>query len=145
MISQTLWFIGSLVILILGTIHLYYTFYSNKFSPRKTGVEEEMKSTSPILTSKTTMWKAWVGFNASHSIGAMFIGFINIYIAIRYFDVIQNDIFFFLFNIIAIAFYVWLAKRYWFKIPFSGVVITLICYLLSFILTHFSLPSTIYP
>lgn len=135
MIAQILWFIGSLIITILGTMHLYYTFYSNKFSPRKSNVEDEMKSTSPVLTSKTTMWKAWVGFNASHSIGAMFIGIINSYIALRYFDVIRNDIFFFLFNIITIAFYVWLAKRYWFKIPLIGVTITLICFLISFILT----------
>lgn len=135
MIPQTLWFLGSLILMILGTIHLYYTFYSNKFSPRKSNVEDEMKSTSPVLTSKTTMWKAWVGFNASHSIGAMFIGIINSYIALRYFDVIRNDIFFFLFNIITIAFYVWLAKRYWFKIPLIGVTITLICFLISFILT----------
>jgi hypothetical protein len=42
---------------------------------------EEMKTSFPILTKKTTMWKAWTGFNASHSSGAMFIGIINFYLA----------------------------------------------------------------
>ncbi len=28
-----------------------------------------MQQVSPVITRQTTMWKAWVGFNASHSYG----------------------------------------------------------------------------
>lgn len=126
------WAFGSLIFIILGSIHLIYTFFTNKFSSRNQNVISEMKASYPILTKHTTMWKAWVGFNASHSMGVLFFGIINLYIAFKYFDDFQLDYFFFILNILIVGFYVWLGKKYWFNIPFSGALITLICYVLSF-------------
>ena len=135
MIATYIWEFGSLIFIVLGSMHLLYTFFTNKFSSKNEKVITEMKSSSPILTKETTIWKAWIGFNASHSIGAMFIGVMNIYVAHNFFTVLQNDFFFFTFNILTIGFYLLLAKRYWFRIPFFGILLTLICFLTSFILT----------
>ena len=135
MAAKYLWGLGSLIILLLGSIHLYYTFFSNKFFSKNEGLISEMKNSCPILTKETSMWGAWIGFNASHSIGAMFIGIINFYLALEYFTTLQADHFFFIFNILTIGFYVWLAKRYWFKIPLIGLLISLMCYIISYILT----------
>lgn len=135
MIAKYLWIFGSLIITVLGTIHLVYTFFTNKFSPRNEKLENEMKMASPILTRQTTMWKAWIGFNASHSSGAMFIGLINFYLAVKDFTILQSDNFFFIFTILTIGFYVWLAKKYWFKIPLTGIIIAFICFTISYILT----------
>ena len=135
MYAKYLWEFGSLILIILGTLHLLYTFFSDKFSSRNKNVVDEMKSSHLILTKETTIWKAWIGFNASHSSGAMFIGVINFYLALEYLTVLQSDHFFFLFNIITIGFYVWLAKKYWFKIPFIGLLITLICYIITYVIT----------
>ncbi len=134
MIAKYLWILGSLILLILGSIHLFYTFFSDKFSSKNEGLISEMKVSHPILTRGTTMWKAWIGFNASHSSGAMFIGIMNIYLAAVYFPVFQSDHFFFIFNIITVGFYVWLAKKYWFNIPYMGVSISLVCYLAAYLL-----------
>lgn len=135
MIAKYLWETGSIIIAIFGSIHLYYTFFTNKFSSTNEKVVEEMKTSFPILTKETTMWKAWIGFNASHSSGIIFIGIFNFYIAVQYFTVLQSDHFFFLFNILTISFYIWLAKKYWFKRPLIGVLITLICYIVSYVST----------
>lgn len=135
MTAKYLWIFGALILTVLGTIHLVYTFFTNKFSPRNELFEKEMKITTLVLTKETTMWKAWIGFNASHSAGAMFIGFINLYLAIQYFSLFQSDHFFFIFNIITVGFYLWLAKKYWFKIPFAGITITFICFVISYLLT----------
>lgn len=135
MIAKYLWELGSLIILILGSIHLVYTFFSNKFSSKNKSLIAEMKISHPILTKETTMWKGWIGFNASHSSGAMFIGIINFYLAFAYFSTFQSDHFFFIFNILTVGFYVWLAKKYWFKIPLIGILITLLCYVTAYILT----------
>ena len=118
----------------LGAIHLFYTFFSNKFSPRNEKLENEMKETSPVLTKHTSMWDAWIGFNGSHSSGAIFIGLTNMYLAVKYFSLLQTDDAFFVFNILTITFYVWLAKKYWFKIPLTGITLTLICLILSYAL-----------
>ena len=134
MAAVYIWEFGSLIFLILGSIHLVYTFFTNKFSSKNEKVITEMESSNPILTKETTIWKAWIGFNASHSVGAIFIGVMNIYLAHNYFLILQNGPFFFIFNILTVGFYLWLAKKYWFRIPFWGILITLICYIVSFTL-----------
>lgn len=80
------------------------------------------------------MWKAWMGFNASHSSGAIFIGMVNIYLAANHFDLLQNSTFLLLFNILTLGFYLWLAKNYWFKIPLRGIGLALICYIAAYVL-----------
>ena len=39
---------------------------------------------SPVITRETTMWKAWVGFNASHSFGAILFGTAYGYLSIAH-------------------------------------------------------------
>ena len=135
MIANYLWALGSILISFLGGIHLYFTFFTNVFSSKNEKMIEAMKASSPILTQEITMWKAWIGFNGSHSSGVLFIGIINFYLALRYFNILQSDHFFFIFNILTISFYVWLAEKYWFNIPFVGLLIALVCFLSSYMLT----------
>jgi hypothetical protein len=127
MIEKYLWIAGSLPFIILGTMHLLYTFFTNKFSSRNKTLDEEMKISFPVLTKATTMWKAWIGFNASHSSGAMYIGIINLFVAIQYTSILENYLFLLL-NIVTVLFYLWLGKKYWFKIPFTGVLISAVCF-----------------
>ena len=128
MLAKILWFTGSTILLALGTLHLYYTFFSGKFAARNKAVVTEMKNTSPVLTNETTMWNAWIGFNASHSAGVIFIGLINIILVVQYFSVLQNSLVIQLLNITTLIFYCWLARKYWFRIPFTGILITTGCF-----------------
>lgn len=127
MIEKYLWIVGSLPFIILGGIHLLYTFFTNKFSSRNKLADDEMKKSFPVLTKETTMWNAWVGFNASHSSGAIYIGLINLFMAIQNFTIVTNPVFLF-FNIVIVLFYLWLAKRYWFSTPFKGMLIATFCF-----------------
>jgi len=76
--AKYLWIAGSALIGILGTVHLLYTFFTNKFLPRDEKLLDGMKAVSPVLTKDISMWNAWVGFNGSHSSGIMFIAVLNI-------------------------------------------------------------------
>jgi hypothetical protein len=131
-IAQYLWIAGSLIVGVLGTIHLLYTFFTNKFDPRDDSMKTAMQRTSPVLSRQITMWNAWVGFNGSHSSGIMFIAVMNIYLALYYFEWLQQSHFYFLFNIATMAFYVFLAKRYWFRTPLLGASISLVLYVVSY-------------
>ena len=73
MIEQILLIIGAAIFGVLGALHLYYTFFTNMFMTCDKKVAEAMKATSPLLTDRTTMWATWIGFNGSHSLGAIFI------------------------------------------------------------------------
>src|SRR5258708_39963381 len=70
------------IILLLGILHLLYTFRGQKLHPRDAALETRMKEVSPVLTRETTMWKAWVAFNASHSCGAILFGLVYGYLAV---------------------------------------------------------------
>ena len=103
MVAKILWLAGSSIFLILGTLHLYYTFFTHKFNARNKSVTDGMKNTSPVLTKETTMWNAWIGFNASHSAGAIFFGIINLVLAAQYFPILQNSATIVLLNIVTVA------------------------------------------
>jgi hypothetical protein len=70
------------IILLLGFVHLAYTFFSCKLNPRDDGLERDMRQMPLRLTAQTTMWKAWIGFNASHSLGLILFGAIYGYLAL---------------------------------------------------------------
>ena len=113
------------IVLVLGTLHLVYTFTTPKFDPRDAALAEQMRRISPVISKQTTMWRAWVGFNASHSLGAMLFGVMYLYFAIAHGDLLLHSPFRFVVGAAFLGSFVVLAKRYWFSIPFAGVVASL--------------------
>ena len=128
MTVKYLWITGSSIFLVLGTIHLYYTFFTSKFSVRDPATGEQMKKTFPVITRKTTMWKAWIGFNASHSIGAMYFGGINLLLAALYFEWLKHQCILPLLTSLVSLFYLFLGIKYWFGIPRAGTMVASICF-----------------
>ena len=112
----------------LGLIHLLYTFRGNKLHPRDAALEARLKEASPVLTRETTMWKAWVGFNASHSFGAILFGAVYGYLAITERSFLFQSRFLLLLGLLFLAGYVFLGKRYWFSVPFRGIVVATLLY-----------------
>lgn len=121
----------------LGTLHLSYTFFTPKFKPFDASVEEGMKRTNPLLTRQTTMWKAWMGFNGSHSTGAMFFGFVLLYFALGKQRTFEDSIVLQVAAVLNSIFYFFLAKVYWFRIPLTGIVLATACLVLSVIRINF--------
>jgi len=119
---------GALIFGVLGSFHLFYTFFSNKFEAYDPSVSEAMKSTSPILTKETTLWRAWIGFNASHSLGAMVFAGIYIPLSLSHFGVIQASAWFSTLPVLVGLSYLMLAKKYWFKVPFVGILLATACF-----------------
>ena len=120
--------IGAVILGLLGTAHLLYTFFSDKFEPRAAEVMAGMKATSPRLTSRTTMWRAWVGFNASHSLGAMLFAAFYLLLAFREPQVLRDSPAFLLLGLVTTGAYLALARRYWFRTPFIGTLIATTCF-----------------
>jgi hypothetical protein len=133
LLAQTLIAASAAIFLFLGTIHLIYTFASRKFSPRDTELESRLKLVSPVISRQTTMWRAWIGFNASHSIGAMLFGLLYSYLALSHFDFLVNSLFLSTLGALFIASFLVLAKFYWFRIPFIGIGTSLVLYMLGLV------------
>ena len=136
MIEQILLIIGAAIFGVLGMLHFYYLFFTNMFMTRDRRVAEAMKGTSPILTERTTMWEAWIGFNGSHSLGAIFIAVLYILLASTHMQVIRETKSFILLAILIGISYLYLAIKYWFRIPLIGILIATICFVISAILIY---------
>jgi hypothetical protein len=134
MAAQILWITASSVYIILATLHLLYTFFTNKFLAKDRNTVEMMKKTHPLLTTKTTMWKAWIGFNGSHSAGGIFLGCINILLAGLYYPFLSGAWPLIVLTVITSLFYLFLAIKYWFKIPLTGIAIATGCYIVASII-----------
>ena len=91
MIEQVLLIIGASIFGLLGTLHLLFTFFTNKFDAHDPNVTEAMKNTTPVLTKDTTLWDAWIGFNASHSLGAMLVAAFYIPLAAFHMNLIVDS------------------------------------------------------
>jgi len=122
------------VIFLLGLVHLVYTFKGSGLHPRDPNLQQRMSEDSPNLTRQTTMWKAWVGFNASHSLGALLFGCVFGYLSIfRGPLLLQSDFLLFL-SLLTLGGYTVLAQRFWFKAPFRGIVLATVLYALALVL-----------
>jgi hypothetical protein len=93
-----------------------------------------MKSTPVRISKETSMWKAWIGFNASHSAGAIFFGVINSLLVFHYFWIIKESVFILFLTSSFVLFFLFLAKAYWFRVPLIGVLIATLCFALSIVL-----------
>jgi hypothetical protein len=111
------------IILLLGCIHLWYTFHGGKLHFRDPELRARLESVSPVITRETTMWKAWIGFNASHSYGAILFGAVYGYLALVHSAFLFQSRFLLLLGLLLLAGYVFLGKRYWFSVPFRGIVL----------------------
>jgi hypothetical protein len=135
-LSQVLFIVGAAIFGLLGFIHLIYTLFTEKFHPHNSDIIAAMKSSTTNITKETTVWRAWVGFNASHSLGAILFAAIYIPLGFSHIQFIVNNSWFAVLpSIIGIS-YLILAKNYWFKIPFFGILISTICFINAFFLIN---------
>jgi len=117
------------IIFLLGLAHLVYTFRGRKLHPRDPDLQERMTGVSPVITRQTTMWKAWIGFNASHSLGALLFAAVYGYLAIVHSAFLFQSTFLLLVGLAFLGGYVFLGKVYWFSVPFRGIVLSTLFYL----------------
>lgn len=120
--------------LLLGLLHLLYTFHGSKFLPRDTELAARMRSVSPVITRETTMWKAWVGCNASHSFGAILFGLVYGYLALLHPAFLFESGFLLAVGLAFLGGFAFLGVRYWFSVPLRGILLSLSLYLLALVL-----------
>ena len=133
MIAKVLMIFSASIILTLGVLHFVYTFWGPKLRPRDPELQVSMSKISPVITKETTMWRAWVGFNASHSMGAILFGLIYGYLAIAQSQLLFQSPFLLVVGLAMLVGLFALGKIYWFKVPFTGISISLACYVASIV------------
>ena len=95
-----------------------------------------MQEVSPVITRQTTMWKAWVGFNASHSYGLILFGTVYGYLALAHSEFLFQSVFLLALGLILLFGYVFLAKRYFFPHSAPGRPLATLLYGLGLIVSR---------
>lgn len=136
MIARVLMVFSASIILTLGVLHLVYTFWGPKLTPRDPALQVSMSQISPVITKETTMWRAWVGFNASHSMGAILFGLIFGFLALYHTELLFDSVYLLAVGLIMLTGFFVLGKVYWFSIPFIGITISLVSYVAAIIIAR---------
>lgn len=125
---QLLMTISASIIGLLGLAHLVLTYHGPKLLPRDRALPQAMQGSAPVITTQTTIWKMWIGFNVSHSMGAMLFGLVYGYLAQMQPQVLFQSIFLQVTGLLMLAGFTALAYRYWFITPLLGSAVALLCY-----------------
>lgn len=128
-ISSVLIAASAAVILLLGLVHLLYTFRGQQLTPRDSDLAAKMTTVSLFISRETTVWRTWIGFNASHSFCLIFFGTVYGYFATRHRAFLFHSWFFLVLGFAMLLGYVALAKLYFFRTPLLGVVVAAVLYL----------------
>jgi hypothetical protein len=105
-----------------------YTFHGSKLLPRDRELRAQMEQSTLVLTRETSVWKAWIGFNASHGLGAMLFGAVYGHLALVQPAVMTQSPFLLATGAALLLGYAWLGRRYWFTVPFRGISLALLLY-----------------
>ena len=115
----------------LGALHLLYTFVGTRLQPRDAATIAAMQADTMRLTRDTTVWRAWIGFNASHSLGAIVFAAFVAGLAWSRMDVLRaQPLFAWLAAANALA-WLALARAYWFRIPVAGLAVASACFVVA--------------
>jgi hypothetical protein len=130
--------IGGAVFGVLGALHAVYTMLDLRnprwLVPADPSVARAMANSALRLSDgRTDMWRAWIGFNFSHSLGVLLLGALGIWTGCRIKMLPVSSIAPVLTLIGCI--YLVLALLYWFRTPAIGVAIGTSCFAAAWILS----------
>ncbi|MEK7728794.1 MAG: hypothetical protein AAB354_10305 [candidate division KSB1 bacterium] len=122
---------GGAIFGVLGLLHAFYTLLDTKrprrLAPDNPQVLASMSSSFVRLSrGGSTMWRAWLGFNFSHSLGAILFCFMCIFLALHL-PTLALPKAALLLPVAVGLIYFWLAILYWFYIPATGIALGTIC------------------
>ena len=128
MIPKLLIAFSACIVLVLGALHLVYTFWGTKLTPRDPALQVSMKKTSPVITDEITMWQALTGVNATHSLFLILFGLIYGYLALAHADLLFGSRFLLGVGVTMLVALLILCRLYFFSIPFAGVSASVVCF-----------------
>ncbi|MEM7058636.1 MAG: hypothetical protein AAF557_13675 [Pseudomonadota bacterium] len=120
--------IGGMIIAAMGFLHGVFTARDEVtpkvLAPRDPKVLQAMQGARLGIARDTDLWRAWLGFNHSHPLGAMVFGLGCAVIGLFYPLALEEPLVLIAAPIIALIYLV-LAVRYWFRTPAIGIAVAL--------------------
>ena len=126
---RILLFLGGGIFIVLGGLHLAYTLLDLKkprrLVPAEASVAQAMANSAVRLSrGRSNMWRAWVGFNFSHSLGLVLFGGLTVFTGAQ---ANPLPLVIALFVLIGCV-YLILAILYWFRSPAICLAVGTACF-----------------
>ncbi len=133
--AQVLLFTGALVFFALGVAHGALTLRDvsspRALTPTDNNVRLAMQGSQLVFDRRLNLWRAWLGFNLSHSLGLVLFGGGLIAVACLHFPFYAQSPILQLTAVATAAAYLILSMRFWFVGPVIGSGFGLVCFLAS--------------
>lgn len=126
--SRSLMLLSTGIALLLGMIHLAYTFSGTRLLPRDPSLLDAMQRAPLSLTAETTVWRAWIGFNASHGLGLVLFALVFAYLAVAQRQMLFASDFLLAVGFAMLLCLLVLSRLYWFSIPTAGMATCVLCF-----------------
>ena len=128
--------LGGLIFGMLGAVHGLYTLLDlrnpRRLVPDDPSVAEAMANSSVRVSRRgTDMWRAWIGFNLTHSLGLLLVAAMAIWGG-GHIRTIPSGLIPALTLVGCI--YLLVAVRYFFRIPAAGIAVATGCFAIAWIL-----------
>jgi hypothetical protein len=136
MLTKALMAASAAIFLGLGALHFAYTFWWPQLAPRDPALQTMMGNAPLVLTRETTMWRAWLGFNTSHSMGLILFGLVYGYLALMHDELLFRSTYLLIVGLAMVCGFVVSAKLFWFSVPFWGLCAALACFVASIALSR---------
>jgi len=85
------------------------------------------------------MWRCWLGFNVSHSMGLILFGLVFGFLALAHGKLLFHSPFLLVVGLAMLGGFVVLCKVYFFSSPLTSISISLACYVASIALSRVSM------
>ena len=121
MTARILMVVSASIIFTLGVVHFVYTFWGPTLTPRDPALQISMSQNSPVITKETTMWRCWVGFNVSHSLGLILFGLVFSFLVVAHSQLLFQSPFLLVVGLAMLGGLVVLCKIYFFSVPLIGI------------------------
>jgi hypothetical protein len=139
--TQAFIIIASSIFVLLGLVHGVLTLKDisnpSTFTPLDAELREAMQKSAIAIHPNTNLWRAWLGFNLSHSLGIIFFGSAFLYIGIYQPSLFTNYLILQVCAIVVSAIYVVLSVKFWFINPAIGSGFALTCFSIAMLLSYF--------
>ncbi|MEM1269882.1 MAG: hypothetical protein AAGI08_07520 [Bacteroidota bacterium] len=120
--------VGAGILTFLGVMHGLLTLRSTPtggpMMPTDSSVQEAMSIEGGLGLApeiRTTLWKAWIGFNLSHALGVVVVGVVIGWPVIRGMAVPADEMMWVAAALVLPWVYLGISSRYWFRQPTTAI------------------------
>jgi hypothetical protein len=128
---QALVVVAAAIFLLLGTAHGVLTLRDldqpRTFTPRDPALREAMQKSTIAFRRDVNLWKAWMGFNITHSLGLVLFGAALLYVGLLHPTLFAQSVWLQGFCVAVSAAYFVTSLNFFFSTPTIGTAIATAC------------------